>query len=167
MVNLQLTILRNKNQAGFTLIEVIIYSALIAIVIGGSLGVIYQIFQGADSLNKQIIVEQDANFILSKVRWVLTDIDSVVSPATINSSSTVLTVNKKNFPSNPVTVQLQSGNLVIRQGSSLEYVLNHGSFFVDSVIFERQSYTASSTELISASFKIKNQDYLLSQYIEK
>jgi len=152
---------------GFTLIETIIYSALIALVIGGSLGVVYPILQGADSLNKQIVVEQDANFMLSKIRWVLSDIENIVSPALLNSSSTVLSINKKNFSSNPVTLRLQSGNLVIQQGTGPEYVLNHSLIFIDSVVFERQSYAASSAETILASFEISGQDYLISQYIEK
>lgn len=61
------TIKKNKN--GFTLIETIIYIALLGFIMGGTLTVVYQLLESGGSLNHKTVVQNEANFVLRKFNW--------------------------------------------------------------------------------------------------
>ncbi len=64
---------RNKKSlGGFTLIEVLIYIALLSIIITGALGVSGQITQGAASDNTRLVIQSEADFVLHKLGYSLT-----------------------------------------------------------------------------------------------
>ena len=119
---------------GFTLIEVLIYSALIAMIISGSLIAVYQIIEGSDSIQNKIIMEQEANFLLSKIRWALTGATAINIP-TIGLASSTLSINKANYSENPIVFDLNSNNLRIKQGSGNPAILNNQNIAINNLIF--------------------------------
>ncbi len=84
--------IQRKNKfPGFTLIETLIYIVLFSIIIGGGMIAAYQIVEGTERTESKTILEQDANFILRKINWVLTGAISV------DTSGTVLNVDSISF----------------------------------------------------------------------
>ncbi len=69
---------------GFTLIEAIIYIALLSVLMAGVLLATYSIFQTSGSLSSKTIVQEEGNFVLRKIDWALTGTSSlslVTTPA--------------------------------------------------------------------------------------
>lgn len=65
------TMIANKNKKGFTLIETLIYIALLTIMIGGSLAVSYQILSGNTRDDSAITIQKEANFVIRKIEMTL------------------------------------------------------------------------------------------------
>lgn len=76
-----------KNK-GFTLIEVVIYIGLFAIMIGGVLVSIFQIIQSSTKNDTNTLIKEEINFALKKINWFLGDMTSIVS-STQGSSKTL------------------------------------------------------------------------------
>ena len=77
---------------GFTLLEVIIYLALFAMLMAGALTASFDLVEsgGRDATNAQLA--EEGNFVLAKVRWVLDG--STVTAPTVGSIGSILSVQK-------------------------------------------------------------------------
>ncbi len=114
---------------GFTLIEVIIYLALFSIVIGGGMVATYQILGSSNSSSNQVILQEEANFLLRKIDWGMTGA-TVATPATIPPS---LTITKAGYPT--LKFDLNSTNLRLTRGAGLPLSLNSSSISVSGLSF--------------------------------
>ncbi len=156
---------KNKNkQRGFTLIETIIYAALISVIIGMTVVAVYQIIQFSDSLNKKNIVEEEANFILRKIGWALAGTPSINSPVS-GTTSTVISINKINYSANPIIFDLNSQNLRIKKGGSEPVVLNSQNVAVNNVVFEHIAAIGNKPDAIKTNFQINEKSYQLLIYL--
>lgn len=77
---------------GFTIFEALIYIALFTIVVGGSVLTAYQLFQGSAQVQAMAEGENELNFVLRKLSWLLSGAE-VVSPAGSTQTNTLI-VNK-------------------------------------------------------------------------
>jgi type II secretory pathway pseudopilin PulG len=80
---------------GFTLIETIIYLALFSIIFTGIFVSVYPIFSSADRLTKNIAIESESMFIVSKINYALNDAitssgGTITSPAAGSNGSTLV-----------------------------------------------------------------------------
>ncbi|MDR3643431.1 MAG: hypothetical protein P4L74_07475 [Candidatus Doudnabacteria bacterium] len=100
----------NGRTAGFTLIEVLLYIAFFAFLMGSLLGVTFQTMASAAQINKKISLEQESNFILNKLEWALADAQNVLQPG-VNSGSAELGLNRYAAADNPVEFTLRYGYL--------------------------------------------------------
>lgn len=151
---------------GFTLIEVLIYSALIAMIISGSLIAVYQIIEGSNSIQNKIITEQEANFLLSKIRWALTGATTIDIPA-IGLASSTLSINKANYSENPIVFDLNSNNLRIKQGSGNPAILNSQNIAINNLIFEHLAASGSGPEGLKINITINNKLFTTTIYLRK
>ena len=60
---------------GFTLIETLIYIALFALLIGGGVGSAYSLIASSDRITTGAMLEQEGNFLLAKIGWMLEQSD--------------------------------------------------------------------------------------------
>lgn len=157
---------------GFTLIETLIYAALISIMIGFSLTAAYQIIDSSESLNKKIVVEEEANFLLRKIEWALTGIETINSPVS-GASSSILSVNKINFFANPLVFDLDSDNLRLKKGTGSPVILNNQNVKITNLVFEHlpaQAGLATSGDKpagIKINFDINEKSYGINVYLRK
>ena len=70
-----MTIRNTKN--GVTLIETVVYIALLSLMLGGVLVTTFQLLAGTDRTNSKTTVEEDGSFVLHKIDWALTGITGV------------------------------------------------------------------------------------------
>ncbi len=118
-----------KNRAGFTLIESLIYIALFAIVIGGGMIATYQIIESSAALTNHSVLQEEANFLFRKVSWVVTGATSM------SNSSSSLTVTKSiNGIPTSFTFNYASPNLKL-QGITL----NSSSISIPNLTFQKTS----------------------------
>jgi hypothetical protein len=151
---------------GFTLIEVLIYSALIAMIISGSLIAVYQIIESGNNIQNKIITEQEANFLLSKIRWALAGATAIISPA-IGLASSTLSINKANYSENPIIFDLNSNNLRIKQGSGNPAILNNQNIAINNLVFEHLAAGGSGPEGLKINITVNNKSFTATIYLRK
>lgn len=96
--------------SGFTLIEVLIYSAILGIILSSSLTMLYSVSAGrAQALARQVL-ESEGNMLMSKLTWAMTSAKTINLPAA-NSTSTVLSLSRYDSSDNPMVFGLNGGVL--------------------------------------------------------
>lgn len=151
---------------GFTLIETLIYAALISIMIGFSLMAVYQIIDSSESLNKKIVIEEEANFLLRKIEWALTGVEIINNPVS-GASSSILSVNKINFSANPLIFDLDSDNLRLKKGTGNPIILNNQNVKITNLAFEHLAANENKPAGIKINFDINEKSYGINVYLRK
>jgi type II secretory pathway pseudopilin PulG len=59
-----------KNR-GFTLIEVVLYIGLFGILVGGVIIAAYQLLEGGDRNQVNILIQEEGTFLNRKINWAL------------------------------------------------------------------------------------------------
>jgi len=149
---------------GFTLIETLIYAALISFIIGGSLIVVYQILKTNSNVYNKIIVEQEANFLLQKIRWTMTGVSTINSPA-VGATSSTLSINKINFSRNPIIIDLNSNNMRMKSSSSQPFVLNSQNVTVQNLVFQHLAASSSIPEAININLTVSARQFSTTIYL--
>jgi len=145
-----------SKQSGFTLIETIIYIALLGFIIGGGLIAVFNILEGSGRTREAMYREQEAYFIGRKIDAILSEATSISEPGPGGTSDT-LTVNA---PGGSVTVSLINEKIVLERGGE-EYPLNSALSLASGLSFE--SHIASST--MTSQFSLDGEAYSVSNYL--
>jgi len=108
---------------GFTLIEVIIYIALFSILIGTAFVTAFQLIDSANKLNTKTILQEEGNFVMRKLNWAMTGLDSSFTPSivTYSACNQKITLHKLGYPLNPIEIRLNTAS------STIEFIENGGS----------------------------------------
>lgn len=142
-----LFIIHNSRKAdGFTLVEAIIYAALISIVIGLILLVAFQVVEGSGRLNAKIFLEEEASFLLRKIEWAVAGASQINSPNSGQSSNTTFSVDKFEVPptENPIVFNIDSGDLTIERGAGAPTILNSSAITIDNATFTHIAATGTA-----------------------
>jgi len=151
---------------GFTLIETIIYTALISIIIAGALVAVYQVLESSNALYNKIITEQESNFLLRKFAWALSGVSAINLPAA-GATSSVLSLNKINFSENPIVIDLNSNNMRMKKGSAEPAILNTQNITVQNLVFEHLSSSGNAPEAIKINLTVDTQSFSTTIYLRK
>jgi prepilin-type N-terminal cleavage/methylation domain-containing protein len=115
-----------KNNRAFTLIEVIVYIAIFAIMMTGAIGAVYAL-AGSDSRNQtKAQVQEEGSFLIGKIDWALSGAQSISSPGA-NASGNTLIVTNYNPSKSPIVIQVTGGNMTIAVGANPTHVLNNSN----------------------------------------
>ncbi|KKR55702.1 MAG: hypothetical protein UT92_C0001G0045 [Candidatus Curtissbacteria bacterium GW2011_GWA1_40_24] len=125
---------------GLTLIETIIYLALVFLIITTATSAIYPIINNADRSQAWVEVENEANFIIRKISWAMNNVSTINSPAA-NGTLTVLSLTKNNFSPNPIVFDIDDGDFRMTLGTSSPVVISSGNVRISNALFK---HTASS-----------------------
>ena len=157
-----------KRFSGFTLIETLIYLALFAIIIGGTVVVTYDIIAGSDNTQIKVVISEEGNFLLRKIDWALTGVASIDSPAA-GASGVALSVTKLGLPAgqNPLVFDLNSGNLRLKRGAGSAMALNSSNATVSNLVFAHLAAIGQRPEAVKASFKLNGQPFEITKYLRK
>lgn len=151
---------------GFTLVETIIYTALISIIIGGALVTVYQVLESNNALYNKIIVEQEANFLLRKFAWALSGVSSINLPV-VGATSSVLSINKINFPENPLVFDLNATDIRLKRGSQEPVILNAQNVKITNLVFQHLASVGSGPEAIKINLTVDSQTFSTVIYLRK
>ena len=143
-----------KNNGGFTLIEVLIYSALFSLMMVGMLGAVYMVLQGANRSEARLLVDDEANFVLRKMNWALTGVSSINSPAA-GSTWSELSVNKTGVVL-PVKFRLNAGDIEIKPGLGSYTPLDTANVVAASLSFEHIPASGDKPAAIRATFYLND-----------
>ncbi len=68
------------NQKGFTLIETLLYIALLAMLLSGVVVASYQLIDSARKIDSKNTTEQEGNFVIRKIDWALNGVTTITQP---------------------------------------------------------------------------------------
>ncbi len=120
---------------GFTLIETIIYAAIVTMIMLFSIFTLYQVIHSSEKIRTQAEIHEELNFILGKLNYAITGADYINSPAQ-GTTGTTLSITKTNFGSNPLVFDLLNSDVRLKEGSSAALPLDNTNVIVDSITFQ-------------------------------
>ena len=109
---------------GFTLIETLIYIAILAMVLSLAFAAVYQLL---DSDYRSVLLRElneNQLFLTQKIAWVLQSNQSVNAPA-VGSSGSSLSVNKIGYAYNPLVFSLSGGVVRLASGATTTPITNN------------------------------------------
>ncbi|MEK7536067.1 MAG: type II secretion system protein [Patescibacteria group bacterium] len=157
-----------RKQSGFTLIETMIYLALFSIIIGGSMITAYSIIENSDKTQAQVVLQEEANFMLRKLDWAITGSSSITLPM-VGSSGTGLELTKS---IGTIEFQLNGNKLQIKKGAGAFLDLNNANVTIDSLFFAHVAGGGGKPESVVTTFVLvdnygHNQTFSQTKYLRK
>lgn len=148
MRKIEFTHFKNK-QAGFTLVELLIYMGLLTVLILIFTEIFTAIIDNQLSSKNTSNVADDGRYIYSRFIYDVERAASVSAPTTFGSSSATLQllINSQNY-----TYSLQNNNLVVTDPSG-SYALNGEGSTVSNLLFTKVG-TSSAKDTIRINFTI-------------
>lgn len=128
-------------EAGFTLIETLVYLALFAIMIGGIVLASYMLFESSDRNQAKAMLQEEKNFLLSKINYALS------GAKTVSASGATLAVSK--YDGTSATISLSGTDLWWNSSSR---VLNNTNVKISNLSFVRT--LTGTVERVEGSFTI-------------
>lgn len=138
---------------GFTLIEILIYSAIVTAVLSLSVLAAYQLINSSERVVDRRQLTENQKFLLQKIIWTLKDVSSINEPVFGGSGGT-LSVNKLNYAFNPLIISLNNGVVELTSGATTSPITNR-YVTVDNLSFEYLNFSTSTILRISADISNK------------
>lgn len=139
---------------GFTLIEILIYLALVSLIATIAMAAIYPLIDNYYRSQARLDIEGEVNFLMRKINWALMGADSINQP-TANNTSTALSINKEGFPQNPIAFDVSSGDFRISLAGAEPIVLNNVNVKIEKAEFEH-IFQSGLPSLIGIELSIKH-----------
>src|SRR3989344_8176953 len=70
-----------RRTRGFTLLETIVYIALLTLIMGGTLAATYELLSGQGRASGRNTTQEEGGFVLGKFAWAMGQIVTIVTPA--------------------------------------------------------------------------------------
>ncbi len=134
----------------------IIYLALFSILIGGAVVAVYSVFESGDRNQTHAMLQEEGNFIVAKINWALTGVESVSAPA-VNATGAELKLTKWDGTVGDVVMLLTpDGDLTLERGGNPAEILNNTNVEILPLTlkFTRFYEGGTNPEGVSASFTI-------------
>lgn len=139
---------------GFTLIEVIIYVAIVMGMVTATFVIINNILEAQERNAINIEVFDNINFAMRKIAWALDDATTINQPSA-NATGTILSIDKASSSENSFVFDINSSTLQLSTASGTAFALTNDRVLVDEVTFQHvdPDIGPSSVRII---LKIKN-----------
>lgn len=125
---------------GFTLIELIIYVAIIGVILVLMTGFLWNVIFGNVKETAYQEVQQNARFALAKITQETKKATGINSPLPGDSPSNSLSLAMAASSLNPTVFDITGGKLIITQGASGPYELTSDQVIVSNLQFTNLSY---------------------------
>ncbi len=141
----------NSHSSGFALIDIVIYIALFAVLIGGVSISAYNLFTSTNQNQTSTLLLEEGNFLLAKISWVISQTETITTPLT-NASSTLLLITPHDVSlGNSIVIQIQNKNLTLRR-KNITNVLSNSNVEISNLVFTYLS--TENIESIESSFTL-------------
>lgn len=146
-----------RNAAGFTLIEVMIYSTLLAVLFGFTFLSINNMIASNNRLLSKNEVASSVEFVSRKLEWIFLQAKSVSMPAPNSSSTSGLTVATNSTSTNPAVFSVSGANFFLSTAGASSTPIINDKIFLNSFLVEHVSnIQATSTIKITMTFESKD-----------
>lgn len=151
---------------GFTLLETVIYIAIMGAVLTSAAVVTNTVFDNRARIEGRLLVRDHAAFAIRRMRSHVQQAADVTTPALGQPTSTlVLVMNDASL--NPTTVTLQNGSVMMQRGAGAMLPLTSQEVRVTSLLFTRLSGTPPSLQVqISAQTRATTSTVPVQNFLE-
>ena len=141
-----------RDKRGFTLIEMILYVAIFAIVTGGMVMFAFAMLTSAQRTDDKVEVADNSRFAVQKLQRVLQSTTAINSPA-VGASANSLSLTTATASWNPLVINVastgsSSGSLQFTIGASPSVPITNSFVKVSSVSFKNYSFSTGTKNTI-------------------
>lgn len=122
---------------GFTLIETIVYLALLSFILSGTMVAVYAMLENGGSIAEKTTTEDEGFFTTRKLEWIMSDMTSITSPSSGIGSALSITRSDGTV----IEVRLEDGVIEMFEDSGTPIPLTTGNVEVTYLGFERHAGT--------------------------
>ncbi len=160
-----------KKNSGFTLLEVIIYIPLFAILVGSGVFAAYNIIESSLKNQAMFVVYDEGNYLLSKINWAVQGSTEIITPVA-GTPGSILKVTKTDGSN--ISIKLVGKDIVISYGNSDPIILNNSNITISNLSFDNQ--VSSISQLVKSSMTITvltddgktfSQDFSSTKYLRR
>ena len=166
--------MNHHNQNGFTLIETLIYIALLTLVIGSGVVAAFYVIDSSGKEKKSINAFAEAAFLMRKIDWALTGVESTsIHDPSPGPPGPMLSVDKSlPFPpaSNPIVIDLLAGGARLSRGvvpPAPQVELTSEWVTIENLSFEHIDAIPPKPAAIKASFTANGKPFEMTKYLRK
>ena len=145
-----------ENRKGFTLIELILYVSVSALVALAATGLILLILQGRVKSQTIAEVEQVGNQVMNLITQTTRNSLRINSPST-GATSSALSLAHPSSTNNPTIFDIASSTIRITEGASLSVPLTSSRILTSSLVFQNLS-RANTSGTIKIQFTLIHQN---------
>lgn len=168
-------------EAGFTLMELMVYIALFSLFFVGSVSAAFNIFESSGRNQTKAMIQEEGDFLIAKINWALSSDEAVNMPLT-GSIGSILSVNKlMGVTVVPIEIKpdpLGANNITIARNANPPQTLNNSNVEISTLIFDHKSASGGGNvpESVKASFTLSaktpggmtmSQDFSSTNYLRK
>lgn len=161
---------KNTNK-GFTLIETIIYIALFSLLMGVAFSTAFHLIDGSYDLSTKNTIQEEGNFVMRKLSYTLTGIETITTPVSGSSSTLVI----KKYDGNQIDVQQNGTKIEIKESTNgnvfLPITTDNVTVKASSLNFSYITPSGTGPAGITASFTITKDGtdfpFTITKYIRK
>jgi prepilin-type N-terminal cleavage/methylation domain-containing protein len=145
---------------GFSLIEMIVYIALLALIMAGSIASVYQITQNSTSLGNKNTTQEEGNFVLRKVTEALT---GAHAPLYVTGTGCDEMLNIVRYDGTDFGVRLTGTSIELDRGPGFE-PLTTDNVEVTCLDFEKHT---GPPEGVTMTATIDGETFTLTRYVRE
>lgn len=150
---------------GFTLIETVIYIALLSILMSGTLVAVYQILQSSSATSAHDAIGMEGNFVLRKVAWMMGGAESITAPTLAHPSGSTLSI--VTYDSATVSIKVNSASKVIEMSEGGAYEPVTTSAVTDPAATFKRIQNAGGVAGIEATVTLSGKTFYFKKYLPK
>ena len=158
---------------GFTLVETLIYIALLTLVIGSGVVAAFYVIDSSEKEKTNINAIAEAAFLMRKIDWALNGVESTsIHDPSPGPPGPMLSVDKSlPFPpaSNPIEIDLDtaSGRARLSRAGGTAVELTSEWVTIENLLFEHIPAAPPKPAGVTAKFKADGKDFEMTKYLRK
>lgn len=150
---------------GFTLIETLIYIALLAFIMGSGVVAAFYVIDSSEKEKGNIHAISEAAFLMRKIDWALNNTPQICSPASGMTESSLLVDQNCSSPINPILIDLSSERAQITIGGAMSELTSEW-VKIENLQFEHIA-VLQKPAAIKASFTANGKPFEMTKYLRK
>lgn len=147
-----------KINRGFTLIETVVYIALLALIMGGAVFTAYSLTEGSARTSAHAIVQEEGSFVLRKLAWALSSASDFSIP---NSHELIVT----RYDGTTADISLDGTRIIMQAGGADFVPLTTENVSAADLLFTAIPAVGTGPEGVTATFMINGAPFSLTQYL--
>ncbi len=164
-----------KHKKGFTLIEVIIYTALFSLLMGTAFVTAFGLIEGSGKLSAKTTTQEEGNFVLRKINWALTGISNdtadITNPPKVAPYTSSTLLIKKWLMGTKISVLIDydvaNNRIMMQEGGGSLLPITTANVKVSSLNFKYLPTSGGAPAGVTATVKIDGIDFNITKYVRK
>jgi prepilin-type N-terminal cleavage/methylation domain-containing protein len=160
---------RNCAPRGFTLIEMVVYIALMGLLMTGVLVCAFDLIQSSQKTGGKTAVQEEGTFALRKIQWAFADMSAAPTLGGSGCTQTI-SIAKTGYPLNPIEFRRNATNnsIEMREGGAGAYsAITTSNVSASCLKFYAIAAVGAAPAGVTATTTIAGLDFVNTTYVRK